>query len=278
MSSDAALATAHGAPSAAEALRRLRDLPSLPDAVGELLALMQREDLDTRQLAERLALDQAVAARILRLANSSFYGLSARVTSLQQAIAVLGVHSIRTLVTAIALTGSLRVPPAAGFDLRAFWRHSLAAAAAARALAQRQHQSPDSAFTAGLLHDIGVPVLATSFPAEYAAMEAWRRAHASEQRAAEQACFGFDHAAVGAALAGHWHFPPLIQEAAARHHDTAWQARSPALTVHLANLLAHGMEPGPQAWQALNLERAAWLDSAAQGAQDCQAMCQVLLN
>ncbi|WP_305089027.1 HDOD domain-containing protein [Massilia sp. YIM B04103] len=274
----AAGAQAGGALSAAEALRRLRDLPSLPDAVSELLTLMQRDDLDMRYLAERIALDQAIAAKALRLANSSFYGLAARVTSLQQAIAVLGVHSIRTLVTAVAMTGSLRVPPAAGFDLRAFWRHSLAAAAAARALARRQQQNPESAFTAGLLHDIGVPVLATSFPGEYAAMEAWRRAHASSQREAEQACFGFDHAAVGGALAGHWHFPPLIQEAVARHHEAAWQERSLPLTVHLANLLAHGEEPAPSAWQALDLDLPAWREAELQAGQDCQAMCQVLLN
>lgn len=275
-----AVAACDGAaiPSIAEALRRLRELPSLPDAVGQLLLLLQRDDLDTRELADKIALDQAIAAKTLRLANSSFYGLSARVTSLQQAIAVLGMHSIRTLVTAIAMTGSLRAPALPGFDLRQFWRHALATAAAARALARCQQQNPETAFTAGLLHDIGVPVLATCFPPEYAAMDAWRLAQGCSQSEAEQACFGFDHAAMGAALAAHWRFPPAIQEAAAQHHGEQWQGRSLPLTVHLANLLAHAATPADPAWQALDLDPPAWLAVQARMEQDCQAMYPVMLG
>lgn len=116
-----------------QVVRHIHDLPSLPAVVAELLASMAQDDVDLHYLAGRLALDQALAAKTLRLANSSFYGMPSKVTSIQQAMSVLGLHSIRTLVTACGVIGALPRPLFATLDFKRFWRHAIATAVWARA-------------------------------------------------------------------------------------------------------------------------------------------------
>jgi putative nucleotidyltransferase with HDIG domain len=272
--------------------KAVRDLPSLPAVVSELLASMGQEDLDTHALAAKITLDQALTAKTLRLANSSFYGLPTKVTSIQQAVTVLGFHSIRTLVTACAVTGSFAATPAGGLDFQQFWRHAVASAACARVLAPYCRLNPDTAFTAGLLHDLGTLVLATRFPLEYQQVIAYQREHDCLCASAELAVFGVDHAAVGSALAAHWKFPPAIQAAVAQHHQepapAALGMQLPLATlIHLANVLAHALdlagredEQAPPlslaAWQALDLSAVACGKVFQDSEQLFHDMCQVL--
>ena len=99
------------APEIADIIARIQQLPALPAVVAELRPTTEQHDLDLHALADKIALDQALTARTLRLANSSFYGLASKVTSIQQAISVLGFHSIRTLGTACAVTASFTSAP-----------------------------------------------------------------------------------------------------------------------------------------------------------------------
>lgn len=274
-----------------DVIRKVQDLPSLPAVVSELMHAMGREDVDLNQLAGKIALDQSLAAKTLRLANSSFYGLPSRVTSMQQAAAVLGLHSIRTLVTACSITGSF--PPMAGtphFNFTAFWRHSIATAVCARALAPHLRVHPDTAFTAGLLHDLGTLVLATRYPDEYAVMEELRRNRDCCLCEAETVVFGFEHAQVGSALAAWWKFPQEMQQAVASHHAAATCTAAPlALAVHLANTIAHGLglsgvddEQAPpvlhQAWRAAALSDETYLQVFRETEQHFGDLCQVLLT
>ena len=262
-----------------DVVRRIHDLPSLPAVVAELLASMEQEDIDLHALAAKIALDQALTAKTLRLANSSFYGMQSTVTTIQQAMAVLGFHSVRTLVTACGVIGGVPAVPGMALDFDAFWRHSIATAVCARTLARHMKQSPDTAFTAGLLHDLGTLVLATRFPAEYAAVEAWRAQHDSSVGAAQLAVFGIDHAAAGSALAAHWKFPRKIQDAIAGHHDP--DAPGPGQNIYLANLLAHALEddadPAP-VWNTLGLDQ----DTQQEVLDTCRLvfneMCQILVG
>lgn len=248
---------------AAAVIKRVRDLPSLPAVVVELLITMEQPDIDTHALAARIALDQALTAKTLRLANSSFYGLQSKVTSIAQAIAVLGFHSIRTLVTACSITASFPRSAVPGFDFEAFWRHAIASAACARVLARLIGVNPDTAFTAGLLHDIGTLVLASLYPFDYQQVVAWQREHDCSTTAAEQQVFGTDHAAVGAALAEHWKFPLQIRQAVAAHHVMlAHDSVAPAdLTsvIQAGNAMAHALDLGNQEHdQAPLLSLALW--------------------
>jgi putative nucleotidyltransferase with HDIG domain len=273
-------------------IKAVRDLPSLPAVVSELLASMDQEDIDTHALAAKITLDQALTAKTLRLANSSFYGMPTKVTTIQQAISVLGFHSIRTLVTACSVTGSFKSAPGSDFDFPAFWRHSIASAVCARVLAPYYKLNPDTAFTAGLLHDLGTLVMCTRFPQEYLRVNAYRRQHDCMSAQAQLAVFGVDHAAVGSALAAHWKFPPPIQAAVAQHHQAEAQAvRGAPVTlptvIYLANILAHALDLSeqeddqapplsPQVWQALDLSESACDSVFGETEKMFHDMCQML--
>jgi putative nucleotidyltransferase with HDIG domain len=269
-------------------IRQIQELPSLPVVVLELLSSMDQDDTDVHVLAQKIELDQALAAKTLRIANSSFYGMQSKVTSIPQAVSVLGFHSIRTVVTACALTGSF-APVSGGFDFQAFWRHSLATAIAARLLAPHLRVNPETAFTAGLLHDLGTLVLVTRFPAEHALVRSYRQAHDCQMAEAELAVIGIDHAQVGSALAAYWKFPEAIQRAVAEHHAIErLEAGGLPLAVHLANAVALALDLAgvddalvpplsPSGWRSLVLDEQAWLALLRQTEHTFDEMSPIML-
>ncbi len=275
-------------PTFEQLVRHIQELPALPAVVLELMSSMDQEDTDVHVLAQKIELDQALAAKTLRIANSSFYGMQSKVTSIAQAVSVLGFHSIRTLVTACALTGSF-APLGDGFDFSAFWRHSLATAVAARMLAPQLQVNPETAFTAGLLHDLGTLVLATRFPAEHAQIRSYRLAHDCLMIDAELAVIGIDHARVGSALAAYWKFPAAIQQAVADHHAIErLDGGGLPLVVHVANAIAHGLDLSGQddalvpllsstGWERFALGDAAWFALFGQVERTFDEMSRIML-
>ncbi|MBW3497295.1 HDOD domain-containing protein [Janthinobacterium sp. NKUCC08_JDC] len=269
-------------------IRQIQELPSLPVVVLELLSSMDQDDTDVHVLAQKIELDQGLAAKTLRIANSSFYGMQSKVTSIPQAVSVLGFHSIRTVVTACALTGSF-APVSGGFDFQAFWRHSLATAIAARLLAPHLRVNPETAFTAGLLHDLGTLVLVTRFPAEHALVRSYRQAHDCQMADAELAVIGIDHAQVGRALAAYWKFPEAIQQAVADHHSIdRLEAGGLPLAVHLANAVALALDLAgvddalvpplsPAGWRSVALDEPAWLALLGQTEHTFDEMSRIML-
>ncbi|SFX16097.1 HDIG domain-containing protein [Janthinobacterium lividum] len=269
-------------------IRQIQELPSLPVVVLELLSSMDQDDTDVHVLAQKIELDQGLAAKTLRIANSSFYGMQSKVTSIPQAVSVLGFHSIRTVVTACALTGSF-APVSGGFDFQAFWRHSLATAIAARLLAPHLRVNPETAFTAGLLHDLGTLVLVTRFPAEHALVRSYRQAHDCQMADAELAVIGIDHAQVGSALAAYWKFPEAIQQAVADHHAIdRLEAGGLPLAVHLANAVALALDLAgvddalvpplsPAGWRSIALDEQAWLALLGQTEHTFDEMSRIML-
>ena len=206
--------TAPLAPS--EVIGRLRVLPPMPAVVTDLLATIDKPDTSINDIAAKVARDQALAARTLRLANSSFFGLRQPVATMRHAITVLGLRAVRNLVAAAAVVGQLRPSARTDFDLEAFWRHSIAAAVSAGLIAREIRTDESTAFMAGLLHDVGRLVLVTCFPDRQSLLEPG--ATPESFLAAERAIFGLDHVAVGVELARHWNFPAVIAEAIGGHH------------------------------------------------------------
>lgn len=252
-------------------VNKLQELPSLPAVVMELLSSIDQEDIDISVLAKKVSHDQALTAKTLQLANSSTYGLQVKVTTIQQAITFLGFQTTRNLITAAALTGCFAEGQCAGFDDKAFWRHSIATAACARVLARRMRFNQDYAFTAGLLHDIGRLVLVSTYPERYSEALAWRAAHDCELIDAERALLGVDHVTAGAALAEHWNFSDTMRLAITWHHDPEQAgAGFLATIIHVANAIVHALDIAreeddlvPQvsavAWNALGLNEEAYL-------------------
>jgi len=249
----------------------VQDLPSLPAVVMELLSSIEQEDIDISVLAKKVSYDQALTAKTLRLANSSSYGLQVKVTTIQQAITFLGFQTTRNLITAAAITGCFPSGQCAGFHDKSFWRHSIATAACARALARRMRFNQDIAFTAGLLHDIGRLVLVTGHPDAYDQVVAWHAEHGGDWQDAERAVLGIDHVDAGVALADHWNFSSTMRQVIAYHHtpDTHGAGFLAAI-VHVANAIVHALDLAGEddelvprvssvAWDAMGLNEEAYL-------------------
>lgn len=251
-----------------EVVEGLGDLPSLPAVVMELLNSIDQEDVDIALLARKVSHDQALTAKTLRLANSSAYGFQVKVTTIQQAITYLGFETTRNLITAAAVTGCFAEGKCAGFDHKAFWRHSIGSAACAKVLARHMRFNQDYAFTAGLLHDIGRLVLVSGFPHHYEKVLAWRAQHDSTLLQAERAVLGIDHVEAGLALAEHWNFSDTMRLAIGGHHAPEQAgAGFLATIIHVADVIAHALDLAQVedelvpplsdvAWQALHLDDA----------------------
>jgi putative nucleotidyltransferase with HDIG domain len=233
------------APRRDQIAEKIRALPSLPSVAVDLLAGIEQEDIDIGQLARHISADQAIAARTLKVANSPFYGLQGRIHSIHEAIVVLGFRAVRSLVISTSAFSTLAaLSPSGGYESRSFWRHSIGAAVVARHLALLSGRNPESAFTAGLLHDIGFLVLATCFPdffrAHWGGMA--RPVGWFESEPSEAAML---HAEAGSVLAAQWRLPASLVDAIALHHH-ADQAVGQPLTdlTHAADVLAHALELG----------------------------------
>lgn len=220
----------------AEVMASVRHLPALPAVALRLIRSLDDPQLDLSQLEQLIGMDQALVSKVLRIANSSFYGMLRQVGTVRDAAMVVGFEALRNLAIATAMLnhlGTMRLPPA--FDYRGFGHHSMGCALAAEALAREYHEPPGVAFTAGLLHDIGRLVLASQYPAHYAACRNHKAAQGCRLIDAETAVLGLTHPEIGAAVARHWHFPLLVTDAIAHHHHPQ-QAQTPmAHLVHLAD-------------------------------------------
>lgn len=204
-------------PDAMQAALDGKKLPSLPLIVHKLIAAVNAPNTEMRELAALIEQDAGLAARMLRLANSPFYGLSGEVGSIQQAAVVLGFRTIAQLAASIGLIQAIKVEHCEHFDMCQFWATSMRVAASARWLALQRGMNGESAYLAGLLHDIGLPLAAATFP------EAMERALADSQATGqdlltlERVQLGFDHSALSAKLMQTWNIPAVIVEAIARY-------------------------------------------------------------
>lgn len=218
----------------------LNQLPALHPVVVKLLESFDRAGVDTQSLVHEIAQDQALVTRVLRLANSSFYGLPSHVDSLKDAMMILGFRTVRAVAVAVSLTDCFSSRKVPGFDSNAFWRHSAAVGMAAREIAAIVKRPTDVAFTAGIIHDIGVIALLWLHPSEMAAVTAACRDNGVPLDVAEREIFGVDHCAVGAALARNWGLPLALVESIASHEQPASaEAGSLADIVHVANTIVH---------------------------------------
>lgn len=253
--------------SARDLARLAQQVPSLPLTFQRIQELVNNPRSNTSQLAEAIASDQGLTTRVLRLANSSFYGLAARVDTVSQAVSLIGTRQIRDLALATAVIDLFSTVPAAALDGRAFWEHGLAVGSASRLLAaKRGERETERFFVAGLLHDIGLVVMAAHLPERVAAHV--KAANDTHQPLAviERRELGFDHAELGGTVIDHWRLPPALVEVATYHHHLLTSARhlNDCATVHLADVLVEALAYGsggepvvtpldPPAWDALGL-------------------------
>lgn len=267
--------------------RCVRELPALPAIVSELIKSLDDPNVSVETLARRISLDQAITARTLRMANSSFFGLPRQVVSVLDAASVLGLRGVRNIALAAGVAAQFSGARCPGFDFTGFWRHAIGTALSAEALAQVLDQDTGLAFTLGLLHDIGRLALASSFQEAYGAVLAWQQEHDSTALDAERAVLGTDHGAVGALLAAQWQFAPAMCEAIGHHHGPVEPGVPMVDLIHVADNMAHALDLAhdeaelvpplsPAAWSRLGLSDEHLFSMFKQTERRHEAVCQVL--
>jgi len=173
------------------------ELPTIPRVVQRLIAALRDPDVDSRRIGEALAQDPVLSAKVLRLANSSFFGGQRSMASIDAAVAMIGMQALNKLIVACGVSSAFKDIP--GIDLPTFWRDALVAATAAAKLAPRLAADAEEAYVCGLLHATGHLILCQTYPEIADVMfTGFAVVRGAELAAVEAEAFGIDHAAVGA--------------------------------------------------------------------------------
>jgi HD-like signal output (HDOD) protein len=221
---------------------RIRQLPALPRTCGRLRELIARDDVSVKEVAEVIAADSAIAAKVLQIVNSSFFRLGKRITRIEQAVTHLGFIAIRNIAMSVEVFSMWRSHNGVvKFDPERMQEQAQEVAAVARALT---HKTPlaDDALLAGLLHNIGYGILMQECPQEIARAVAVARAESIPMHQAERAVMGASHAEIGAYLLGLWGLPHAVLEAVAFQHQPQ-QVQQKQFDVLAALSTAHALLP-----------------------------------
>uniref|UniRef100_Q01SY1 Metal dependent phosphohydrolase n=1 Tax=Solibacter usitatus (strain Ellin6076) TaxID=234267 RepID=Q01SY1_SOLUE len=196
----------------------LRLLPPFPAIASRILAMASQEEVDIRELSGLVKMDPSFSAELLRFANSALFGLRREVTSLVSAIGMVGTDRVKTMATLVAVNRMVRATARIG-ALRKVWVHSLVTAIIAEEAAHAARMERESAYTAGLLHNLGTLGLMSAYPEEYSRMLEVSDDFGFDLLNTERDLFEIDHCAAGAYVAQDWGFPDELAAVIATHHD-----------------------------------------------------------
>ena len=222
-------------------ISNLRSIPSLPALYDELTDALHSETPSLSQIAKIISKDVGMAAKILQLANSAFVGTSGRVSSLAQALSLIGTETVRTLALSIHVFSQFEGNAQIKLSLPALWEHSMAVSGLAQRIAGAERRTRaliEESFAAGLLHDVGKVVLLAELPRQYQQVFEGDPACGSER---EREQLGCTHSEIGGYLMSIWGIPmPLVRAVAFHHHPSeAGESAFSALTaVHAADAIA----------------------------------------
>jgi putative nucleotidyltransferase with HDIG domain len=220
-------------------LSTIRELPTFPTTALEVMRLASDTETSAAELSRIVSRDPSLSARILRVANSPYYGFAKKISTIEWAIVALGFETLRETVLSLTLIDLFR--GAKHFDPRKFWKHALDTASAARSIAKEmKNRVPGEAYAVGLLHDIGTLVLYRFFPEDFDEIQRLEEKEGLPLSQAELVVVGTSHADIGAWLAEKWNFPTHFVEAIRYHHSPGYAEINPELTaiVHVANQIA----------------------------------------
>ncbi|MBI5837345.1 MAG: HDOD domain-containing protein [Candidatus Eisenbacteria bacterium] len=250
-------------------VERTPNLPSLPVVVTKIIAAVDDPKSSVSRLNELISQEPALAARMLRLANSAYFGRRNGMVSLPQCALVLGFNTIRSLALSASVHRMIAGAGAKTFQPQEFWRHSLGVGVGGRVLARAVGRDSEAAMSAGLVHDLGKLVLDVVATVEYEEALASAKERQNSASDAEREFLGASHGEVGGWLATKWKLPDVIVAAITHHHSPAAADAQHQPLVHLvalADSLAHALDAGRAAadvdatlWQAATVpfERAA---------------------
>lgn len=236
-----------GMATAKSLVENVLQLISLPEIYLRLQQVIDDPDHTRDQVAEILSYDPSLSARVLRIANSSYYGFPREIESVASAVGIIGEIDLRNLVLATSVAGSMNALSYRGVNIDDFWLHSLRCGIAARLIAKAIGGfSPETLFLAGILHDLGILVIYQHDATLAAAISRQIDQQHQLRDQAERELLGFDHAEVGALLLEAWGLSAELAELVRCHHQyqLAQDNKGASLMLALANLMAQG---GPAA-------------------------------
>lgn len=244
-------------PAIAASVARLHSIPSLPAIYNELTRALQSETTSLAQIEAIVARDVGMATKILQLANSAFIGAHGRVSSLQQAVSLIGVETVRTLTLSIHVFSRFEGNSALAGYLPSLWDHSVCVASLGQRIAGAETGSrslAEECFAAGLLHDVGKVILCAEKPKEYSNIQRMRETDTRSIEALEIETLGYSHAQLGAYLMSVWGLPTSLVHAVAFHHhpsDALENQFSTLTAVHCANAIARAADASFPAGQVM---------------------------
>ena len=256
-------------PPASALVKDVSGLVSPPDVCTNVFQLMRSSTATATDFAGVIGRDPNLTVRLLRVANSSFYGLSTRVETVSRAVTVIGMQQLYSVVIAVSAVSSFNRISSDHVDMDSFWRHSVFSALVSRNLAEHLHTlHPERLFVAGLMHDIGSLIIFKQLPELAGQLIECSEGDEDRMYLNEREVLGYSHADVGSLLLTLWSLPPALHGAVRGHHDPsrANTGQLEASIVRIANKIAaqygqgmlHG-EPvdvtGPDAddWAAVGL-------------------------
>ncbi len=219
-----------------EVVQGIGEIAMLPQVVMKVLDMTSNTRATTQELEDAIGQDQGLTSKVLTLANSSYYGLPRRVSSLREAVMFLGFRAVRNIaMTASCYNMFIGKSDSQSLLKRRIWKHSVDTSLLTRLVcAYAPEVVPDEAFAAGLLHDIGKTVLEQYYPQAMMRVVQTAERLGIRHHEAEEQILGFNHADVGLALAIHWNLPTVLAEALGYHHCVSAASTAPKLVAVVA--------------------------------------------
>ncbi|MFO7726962.1 MAG: HDOD domain-containing protein [Desulfonatronovibrio sp.] len=217
-------------------------LSSFPDIYFKVNEAINSSRSNADYLARIISNDVSLCAKLLRLVNSPFYGMTSRVDSVSRAIALLGEDELSTLAMGISAISAFKDIPEELIDMKSFWTHSVAVGILSKRLARGLPDVfPERLFVGGLLHDMGKLIIFKKLAAASAEVITDSQTHLLPLFESERDILGFDHSQAGALVAQGWRLPGFLQEQIGGHHESGEMQSKEAAITHLADFLAIGM-------------------------------------
>ncbi len=251
-------------------LAKIIDLPTLSVVANNIILITQNPKSSALEVGRAISQDQALVSKILRIANSTFYGFPRKISTIPHAVVILGFANIRNLVLTASIFDMFQSKGGDEyFDREGFWKHSLACGVTSKLIAKRLGiKNIEEAFIWGLLHDLGKLILDTYFREDFTRVVIMVKEKEILIRDAEQQLLGFDHAAVGSFVADKWNLPPAVIKVIRFHHNPplANESMRMAAIVHLADILCRAIGIGnggdskvpsinEESWKLLSLNK-----------------------
>jgi len=248
-------------------IEQLPQISSLPTIFYQINQAVEDPECSFVEIGEIISGDPALSARLLRIVNSSFFGFPSKIETITHAVTIVGMAQLNDLALATTVVNQFKGIPKKLLNMEKFWFHSVATGLAARIIAvYRREPNADRFYLMGMLHDLGRLVLLLNLPDQMQKVVDRYEKGEGLFHDVENEVMGADHADVAGMLLEVWRLPDMLQEAVAFHHAPSQSPRYPtaAAIVHVADIIAHGMELGTcgeryvpplnaKAWEVLDL-------------------------